>query len=352
MVTIVQNTGLRGVLRVGQLYIRRIPLLIVFVSIALFLYIPTYILEGGRKSKKFLNDPIMITKEADRQPIKESASETLSLTTMNSFKDILRNHTDSKAIGFCPCCGYAGELLDYYHPDVKRTRSNAECPVCGARERHRLACFGLAFEITPSTRRILHFGPQVKMQLQLDDIKSIDQISMDFFQETKRGTYKYSATTVFGDVTNIQLPDEFVDLIIILHVLEHVPNIQRALGELNRVLKPKGSMIVEVPCSPSLADNIFCGFNSTAEERIKCGGQNDHYWRYSCRNFFNLVNNASFSCAPIVCSERDLLGMVSTHDGSYIHSLIDAHGSSSVLALQTICQQIHHKGVQAICHKS
>eukprot|EP00889_Picochlorum_renovo_P007542 jgi/Picre1/34572/NNA_002040.t1 len=103
---------------------------------------------------------------------------------------------------------------------------------------------------------------------------------MDFFQETNTGNYKYS-DTLFGDVTKISLPDEFVDLVIILHVLEHVPRVEKALAELNRVLKPKGSMIVEVPCW-DIPKNIFCGLNSTWKERIKCAGQNDHYWKFSC----------------------------------------------------------------------
>lgn len=284
------------------------------------------------------------TKEVPDSPV---ASENRTLTTVNPFQSILRKHSTPESIGFCACCGFAGELINVYHTDSKSSRSNAECPICGARERHRVACLGLSFKITSSTRRVLHFGPQMKMQSQIQGIRSIDQISMDFFQEAKTGKYRYSET-LFGDVTNIPLPDEFVDLVIILHVLEHVPRIEIALAELNRVLKHEGSMIVEVPCGWHLPKSIFCGLNSTSEERIKCAGQNDHYWKYSCSDFFAMVNNASFRCTPSACSERDLVGDLSVHNASFKIST-DLHDTSAIT--QRICQQTYHRGVQAICDK-
>lgn len=267
----------------------------------------------------------------------------------NPFLDILRNRSVfTSRESFCPCCGFAGALSDVFHTDSKSSRSNAECPVCGARERHRLACLGLSKEIVPSTQRILHFGPQVKMESQIQEIRSIDQISMDFFQQTKTGNYRYSKRTVFGDVTKIPLPDEFVDLIIILHVLEHVPDVEKGLRELNRVLHATGALIVEVPCSPSSADNRFCGLNSTPEERIQCSGQNDHFWIYSCSGFFKLVSNASFTCVPMQCSERNLLGEVTLGINENFE-IKDPQRQGKPVEIH--CNQIHHIGVQALCHK-
>lgn len=308
-------------------------LMLIFVSFG-FLYIER---ERGRKRFDHL-----CTQKVPDGPV---ARENTTLATVNPFRSILRNHSSSKSKGFCACCGFSGELGDVYHSDTKLSRSNAVCPVCRARERHRVACLGLSFKITSSTRRVLHFGPQKEMRSQIQGIRSIDQINMDFFQETKSGKYKYSET-LFGDVTKISLPDEFVDLVIILHVLEHVPRIKKALSELNRVLKHKGSMIVEVPCW-HIPKSIFCGLNSTWKERIKCAGQNDHYWKYSCSDFFAMLKDASFRCTPSVCSERDLLGDLSSRNASF-EIPTDAHDSGIT---ERICQQTHHIGVQAICDK-
>lgn len=308
-------------------------LMLIFVSFGC-MYIER---ERGRKGIDHV-----CTKDVRDGPV---ARENTTLATENPFQSILRNHSSSKSKGFCACCGFSGELGDVYHSDTKSSRSNAVCPVCRARERHRVACLGLSYKITPSTRRVLHFGPQKEMRSQIQGIRSIDQINMDFFQETNTGNYKYS-DTLFGDVTKISLPDEFVDLVIILHVLEHVPRVEKALAELNRVLKPKGSMIVEVPCW-DIPKSIFCGLNSTWKERIKCAGQNDHYWKFSCSEFFAMVKKASFKCTPSVCSERDLLGKLSAHNAPFKISA-DAHDSGIT---ERTCQQTHPMGVQAICDK-
>jgi ubiquinone/menaquinone biosynthesis C-methylase UbiE len=49
------------------------------------------------------------------------------------------------------------------------------------------------------------------------------------------------------DVTNIQFPNESFDAIYCSHVLEHVPEDQKAMQELFRVLKPGGWALLQVP---------------------------------------------------------------------------------------------------------
>jgi SAM-dependent methyltransferase len=49
------------------------------------------------------------------------------------------------------------------------------------------------------------------------------------------------------DLQAIALPDASLDLILTPHVLEHVPDTDRALRELVRVLAPGGQMLLQVP---------------------------------------------------------------------------------------------------------
>jgi len=51
------------------------------------------------------------------------------------------------------------------------------------------------------------------------------------------------------DLRNIPLPNESIDLIILSEVIEHVPDEQKALKEVNRVLKPNGIIIFSMPNS-------------------------------------------------------------------------------------------------------
>jgi len=51
----------------------------------------------------------------------------------------------------------------------------------------------------------------------------------------------------YMDAEKMEFPDASFDAIICIDVLEHVKNKERVLREINRVLKPKGQLIVSVP---------------------------------------------------------------------------------------------------------
>ena len=54
-------------------------------------------------------------------------------------------------------------------------------------------------------------------------------------------------TLIQGDIANIQLDDESVDVVISRAVLEHVQNPDAVFNEIHRILKPKGHFIFLVP---------------------------------------------------------------------------------------------------------
>lgn len=57
------------------------------------------------------------------------------------------------------------------------------------------------------------------------------------------------ASAVVGDCQeNIAFPDGYFDRVLAIHVLEHLPNLPRALDEIYRVLKPSGKFSVVIPC--------------------------------------------------------------------------------------------------------
>jgi SAM-dependent methyltransferase len=56
----------------------------------------------------------------------------------------------------------------------------------------------------------------------------------------------YTAPDVYGDGLCLPFQDDSFDLILSQAVLEHVPDPQRAVDELHRVLKPGGTMYVEI----------------------------------------------------------------------------------------------------------
>jgi SAM-dependent methyltransferase len=63
-----------------------------------------------------------------------------------------------------------------------------------------------------------------------------------------------TVTTVTGDCqTRIPYESSFFDRVLVIHVLEHLPNLPAALAEVRRVLKPGGLFSVVLPCDPGLA---------------------------------------------------------------------------------------------------
>jgi SAM-dependent methyltransferase len=78
------------------------------------------------------------------------------------------------------------------------------------------------------------------------------------------------------DITDIQYPAEFFDIIFCSHVLEHVPNDRKAMAEFARVLKPQGWAAILVPCFPERGAT-FEDFSVTdPAQRLKLFGQADH----------------------------------------------------------------------------
>lgn len=56
------------------------------------------------------------------------------------------------------------------------------------------------------------------------------------------------------DLTRCPLPEGFADVVVALNVLEHIPDDEAAVVELFRILRPGGTVIIEVPAGAKLFD--------------------------------------------------------------------------------------------------
>lgn len=57
----------------------------------------------------------------------------------------------------------------------------------------------------------------------------------------------YQPVNLVCDISDLPLKDESVDQILNIAVLEHVPNPQKVIAEIHRVLKPGGKLLCEIP---------------------------------------------------------------------------------------------------------
>lgn len=115
------------------------------------------------------------------------------------------------------------------------------CPVCGALERHRLLWHFLHnhLNIADTTpRTLLQFAPVPVMRVKFQQMPHLRYITTDLIDPD---------VDFHVDITQLSLASEAVDVILCSHVLEHIPDDNKAMGEMFRVLKPGGQLIVMVP---------------------------------------------------------------------------------------------------------
>jgi SAM-dependent methyltransferase len=92
-------------------------------------------------------------------------------------------------------------------------------------------------------------------------------------------------TTVTGDCQErIPYNDAFFDRVVVIHVLEHLPDLPRAIEEVSRVLKSDGKFSVVLPCDPGLA---YGSARKISAERIFKARYNLPYGWFARREHIN-----------------------------------------------------------------
>lgn len=138
----------------------------------------------------------------------------------------------------CPVCDTRGPFRDVT-PATGRRR-HAQCPRCGSLERHRLQFLVLerVFASLPvAGMSLLHVAPEAffrdRLRTRFGGYVTADRDRTDVDHRV--------------DLQSLPFPDGSFDFVFASHVLEHVPDDRRALGELRRILRPGGVAVLPVP---------------------------------------------------------------------------------------------------------
>ncbi len=152
-------------------------------------------------------------------------------------------------------------------------RINARCPNCNSLERVRLVKYFIDdLNLLDSNARILHVAPERCLYDIFSAKHGSNYTPGDMFEEG----YSYPKGTIHMDVTQIPFEDETFDVVICLHVLEHVQDDRKALSEIYRVIKKGGSAILQVPYESDRATTYEDPSIVDPEERRKHFLQFDH----------------------------------------------------------------------------
>ena len=92
---------------------------------------------------------------------------------------------------------------------------------------------------------------------------------------------------------NLPFKENYFDLILCNHVLEHIEDDYKALNELYRVIKNKGTLIAQVPLDKNLKTTFENKEIKNRRDRNKYFGQYDHLRVYGL-DFYNRLSNSGF----------------------------------------------------------
>ena len=183
----------------------------------------------------------------------------------------------------CPFCEKEfGSWADYI--------SDGTCPSCGSCSRHRLLFLYMQSEpaLLAANTKLLHFAAEPCFAIKFRNNPSLDYTTVDL---------SAAGVDVHTDITRMIFKDNSFDLIICVHVLEHIPDDNAAMKELQRVLRPGGSALIMVPYN---ANGITDEDPSVVDprERTRRFGQFDHVRVYG-RDVKDQLQKASFAVNEI-----------------------------------------------------
>ncbi|MCB2221446.1 MAG: methyltransferase domain-containing protein [Bacteroidetes bacterium] len=175
----------------------------------------------------------------------------------------------------------------------------ALCPVCGSSDRIRLLFHFLKTqtEIFDKKLKLLHIAPEPSLQFLFEHLQNIDYLSADLDPD---------GVMMQMDITKIPFPDNHFDAIICNHVLEHIPDDQKAMSELYRVLNTAGWAVLQVPFSKILKTTFEDAAVTSPQEREKVFGQTDHVRIYGL-DYASRLKTAGFKVSRYQWSEDSSL---------------------------------------------
>jgi SAM-dependent methyltransferase len=185
----------------------------------------------------------------------------------------------------CPCCGKHMRKFARFHG------VNDQCPGCGSLMRQRAIQLYLRDVLCVQERDddVLHVGPGPALVHWFTSLERLRYVTLDLDSPL---------AMVRRDATNLPFDDDSFDLLVCLHVLEHIEEDRKAMREFFRVLVPGGRAVIQVP--PSDLDETFEDPElTTPEERERVFGQSDHV-RICGRDYADRLAEAGF-----VVSEED-----------------------------------------------
>lgn len=195
-------------------------------------------------------------------------------TVLSTALKIARIEGADKQV-ICNACGWTGKRFLDFHSGYDHVYQNAVCGGCLSHPRHRSYSFVIKslFSNLDSSKkiRVLHFAPEPQVEQLLRAYPQVDYLSVDI---------DYRKAMRREDITALSFSDNAFDVIICIHVFEHIDNDRKAMQEVFRVLKPGGIALLDVPIDETCDETFEDPSITDPQERTKAYWQWDHVRLY------------------------------------------------------------------------
>lgn len=115
----------------------------------------------------------------------------------------------------------------------------------------------------------------------------------------RHATQKLGITAHNSTLERARLPSQSMDAVVMLHVIEHVPDPVATLREIYRVLRPGGHLVLETPRYDSLMFKLL----GRRERSVSCDG---HIYFFTCDSLGKAYGKAGFELVDTMFPSRSL----------------------------------------------
>lgn len=177
-------------------------------------------------------------------------------------------------------------------------RENVLSPSTLSLERHRLLWLYLKEHTNffDQPLKVLHFAPEQAFYKRFRNQKNLDYTTTDL---------ESPLADVKADICDLPFEENSFDFILCNHVLEHIPDDEKAMKEIYRVLRPGGRAILQIPQDLKREKTFEDDSITDPKERATIFGQYDHVRVYG-RDYFNKLRHVGFKVEEVdLTSEMD-----------------------------------------------
>lgn len=221
----------------------------------------------------------------------------ISYLFMGLFKPLLKGNSVE-----CPVCG---STFRKFLPYGVSSRPNVLCPACLSLERHRLIWLYLEkqSDFMTKPRKLLHVAPEQCFYNRFKQYKHIEYITVDL--ESPIADYHF-------DLHEIPFEENSFDMILCNHVLEHVADDRKVISEFQRVLRPGGFAILQVPLESHRESTFEDPSITDPRQREKFFGQKDHVRVYG-RDYPERLRECGFIVEERLVSDGFSIEMINRY---------------------------------------